>query len=76
MPDDRDVLYCQVCEHTASPHILHGTTASMSPHMIGVQPPRLELGPFPEELAPPPLFPSRRGYVCWTTEITCSVQAE
>ena len=46
----------EVCEYTASPYILHGTIASMSPHMIGVQPPSLELSPFPELLGPPPHF--------------------
>ena len=46
--DNRNVLWCEVCEYTAYPNLLHGTIASMSPHMIGVQPPSLELGPFPE----------------------------
>ena len=74
MPYNRDVSWCEVCEHTASPYILHGTIASMSPHMIGVQPPSLELGPFPELLGPPPLFPLQRGYVCHTTEMSRGVK--
>ena len=37
--DDRNVLWCEVCEHTTYPYLLHGTIASMSPHMHGVQPP-------------------------------------
>ena len=74
MPDDRDVSYCEVCKHTASPHRLHGTVASMSPHMISVQPPSLEMGPFPELLGPPPHFLSQTGYICQTTEMSRSVK--
>ena len=74
MPDDRDVSYCEVCKHTASPHRLHGTVASMRPHMISVQPPSLERGPFPEVLGPPPHFPLPRGYVCRTTGMSRTVK--
>ena len=74
MPEDKNVLWCEVCEHTTYPYILHGTIASMSPHMIGVQPPSLELGHYPELLDPLPLFPLQRGYVCQMTEMSHSVK--
>ena len=43
MPDDRNVSWCEVREHTTYPYLLCGTIASLSPLMFGVQPPSLEV---------------------------------
>jgi hypothetical protein len=53
----------EVREHTAFPYLVSGTIASMSPHMIGVQPPSFEMSLFPELLGPWPHFCHIGGYV-------------